>query len=287
MSFKDQTIWITGASSGIGKALAIRFLREGAYVILSGRKVNQLTDVSEISKEHSLVLPFDTTDFDSLPDKVETAWNWRSGVDMLINNAGVSQRSFALDTKFEVYRQLIEIDYLAPVALTQLILPKMTARKKGHLAVVSSVAGKVGPPLRSGYSGAKHAIIGYFDCIRAELEEFFNIHVSTILPGSVRTNIAINSFAGDGSSRGKSDTNIENGMELDHAIDLIMDGLRNKRREINVSDGVELAAQNLRASDPEKLFKVTATEGFRLSQLRESEGPKVSMDPGDVRNFKV
>ncbi|WVM91503.1 SDR family NAD(P)-dependent oxidoreductase [Halopseudomonas pachastrellae] len=106
---------------------------------------------------------------------MEQAWAWQGRIDLLINNAGVSQRSLALDTSFDVYRQLIDIDYLAPVALTQLLLPRLVEQGSGQLAVVSSVAGKLGAPMRTGYCGAKHAVVGYFEALRAEVEEAYGI----------------------------------------------------------------------------------------------------------------
>ena len=281
MSFASQTIWITGASSGIGEALATAFLQQGANVILSGRRVEELNRVAAQAPERCLVLPFESTDYAALPDVVERAWAWSGQVDVLINNAGISQRSLALDTHLDVYRQLIEVDYMAPLALTQLLLPKMVARKSGHLAVVSSVAGKVGTPLRSGYCGAKHAVIGYFDALRAEVEQAYGIAVSVILPGSVHTAIAINALSSDGSARGQSDPNIENGMDVTVAAAQILTGLAERQREIPVAEGIEAMALKLRVANPEQLYTLTAQEGARLAAQRESGG---SLDPSNIRS---
>ena len=109
-------------------------------MILSGRRGEALQAVAAQAPEHALVLTFETTDYERLPDLVEQAWNWRGRIDLLINNAGISQRSLALDTSFDVYRQLIEVDYLAPLALTQQVLPRMVEQGGGQLAIVSSVA---------------------------------------------------------------------------------------------------------------------------------------------------
>jgi dehydrogenase/reductase SDR family protein 7B len=283
MSFTDEVVWITGASSGIGEGLAAAFLRQGAWVILSGRRVSELDRVAAQAPDRTLVLPFDTTDYAALPDLVERAWNWRGRVDRLINNAGISQRSLALDTDLDVYRQLIEVNYLAPVALTRQLLPLMVERRSGQIAAVSSVAGKVGTPLRTGYCGAKHAVVGYFDALRAEVEEAYGIHVSVILPGSVRTSIAINSLEGNGTSRGRSDNNIENGMAVETAVDLILSGLKNNSREIPVAEGMEAMALRLRTQEPETLYAVMSQEGARLARLREELGGGASMDPADIQ----
>ncbi|WP_339508597.1 MULTISPECIES: SDR family NAD(P)-dependent oxidoreductase [unclassified Pseudomonas] len=281
MSFENQIIWITGASSGIGEALTNAFLQQGAKVILSGRRVEELERVAAQAPEHCFILPFESTNYPALPNIVERAWAWSGRVDMLINNAGISQRSLALDTHLDVYRQLIEVDYMAPLALTQLLLPKMVARKAGHLAVVSSVAGKVGTPLRSGYSGAKHAVIGYFDTIRAEVEQAYGITVSVILPGSLRTDLAVNALAGDGSARGYSDPNIENGMDVTVAAKLILTGLAERKSAIPIAEGIEAMALKLSAANPEQLYALTAQEGARLAMLREAGG---SLDPLDIRS---
>lgn len=284
MDFNHQVVWITGASSGIGEALARLLLQQGARVILSGRREAALQAVAEQAPQRALVLPFESTDYAALPSVVEQAWAWQGHVDCLINNAGVSQRSLALDTRFEVYRELMEVDYLAPVALTQLLLPRLVARGKGQLAVVSSVAGKVGAPLRTGYCGAKHAVIGYFEALRAEVEQAHGIGVSVILPGSVRTGVAVNALGGDGTRRGRSDVNIDNGMPAEEAARRIVEGLAAGVRSIEVAEGTEMIALHLRSVDPERLFTLTAAEGARLAQERALNG-HADIDPGAVQRL--
>ena len=189
MRFEGKAVWITGASSGIGEALAEAFAAEGAAVILSGRRRDALDAVAAGLGGESLVLPFESTDWAALPGAVETAWSWRGGVDILVNNAGISQRSLAIDTAPDVYRTIIEVDLLAPIWLTQLVLPRMAERGSGHLVAISSVAGRLGPVLRTAYAAAKHGLIGYCDSLRAEVESAYEIKVTTILPGSVRTEV--------------------------------------------------------------------------------------------------
>ena len=282
MSFASKVVWITGASSGIGEALANALLAQGADVILSGRRGEALQAVAAQAPEHALVLTFETTDYERLPELVEQAWNWRGRIDLLINNAGISQRSLALDTSFDVYRQLIEVDYLAPLALTQHVLPRMVEQGGGQLAIVSSVAGKVGTALRTGYCGAKHAVVGYFEGLRAEVEQAYGIGVSVILPGSVRTAIAHNALQGSGAARGRSDTNIDNGIDPVAAAQTILEGLSARQHDIVVAEGMELGALQLRAADPAKLFSITAKEGARLAKLRTELGSGASVDPEAV-----
>ena len=282
MSFASRVVWITGASSGIGEALSRALLADGSAVILSGRRVEALQQLAALAPERTLVLPFETTDYERLPELVEQAWAWQGRIDLLINNAGVSQRSLALDTSFDVYRQLIDIDYLAPVALTQLLLPRLVEQGSGQLAVVSSVAGKLGAPMRTGYCGAKHAVVGYFEALRAEVEEAYGIGVSVILPGSVRTAIASNALEGSGAARGRSDANIDNGIDPNDAAKTILDGLAQRQHDIVVAEGQELMALQLRASDPERTFAFTAAEGARLAKQRAERGAGASVDPSAV-----
>jgi dehydrogenase/reductase SDR family member 7B len=265
MSFDGTTVWITGASSGIGEALAKAFAAQGAGVILSGRRVAELERVARSTGGETLVLPFEATDYDALPGVVAGAQAWRGGIDMLVNNAGISQRSLGLDTGFEVYRRLMEIDFFAPLRLTQLVLPAMVERGSGHVMAISSVAGKAGSPLRTGYCAAKHAVVGYFDALRAEVAKH-GIDVTVVTPGFVRTGIAANAVQGDGSTRGYSDDDIDAGISPDEAAAQVMAGLAAGQREIPVGKpgGMEMALLDLKRQDPDKVFDLMANAAKNL-----------------------
>ena len=265
MRFEGRVVWITGASSGIGAALARAFAAEGAALILSGRRREAL----EALGGEALVLPFEATDEGALPGAVDAAWGWKGGVDILVNNAGISQRSLAIDTAPEVYRALIETDLMAPIFLTQRVLPLMAARGRGHIVAISSVAGRVGPVLRTGYAAAKHGLIGYCDALRAEVEAAYGIRVTTVLPGSVRTRVAANALQADGSPRGVSDANIDAGMDPDECARRILHAVAAGTRELIVAEGAEAFAAGLRWQDPERLFDLLAAEGKRLAEVRE------------------
>lgn len=266
--FEGQTVWITGASSGIGEALAEAVAAQGAAVILSGRRRDALESVAARLPTDSLVLPFETTDWAALPGAVETAWGWRGGVDMLVNNAGISQRSLAVDTRPEVYRQILDVDLLAPIWLTQLLLPRMAEGWSGHIVGISSVAGRLGTVLRTAYCAAKHGLIGYCDALRAEVEQAYGIRVTTVLPGSVRTMVAANALQADGSTRGESDTNIDAGMDPAECARRILAGIAEGQREIIVAEGGEAMAAGLRFTNPDALFDMLSREGARLAEAR-------------------
>jgi len=264
-SYTGKRVWITGASSGIGAALAEAFAAEGAQLILSGRRRDALAAVAERVQPGAQLLPFEATDWSALTQVVQEA----GPVDMLVNNAGISQRSLAVDTKPEVYKSLIETDLLAPIWLTQLVLPGMVERGNGgHIIGISSVAGRLGTVLRTGYCAAKHGLIGYLDALRAEVEQAYGIRVTTVLPGSVRTQVAANALQADGSTRGESDANIDAGMDPAECARRILAGMAAGQREIIVAEGPEAFAAGLRFSDPERLFEMLAKEGARLADVR-------------------
>ena len=268
--FAGKIVWITGASSGIGEALAKAFAQEGAHIILSGRRTEALEQVAAGINGDSLVLPFETTDYVILPAKVEEARNWKGRVDILVNNAGISQRSLALDTHPDVHHKIINVDLLAPIWLTQLLLPHMIEAGGGHIVGISSVAGRVGVPLRTAYCAAKHGLIGYMDALRAETEKLHNVHVTNILPGSIRTNVSRNALTKDGDSRGKSDAVIDNGMEPAECARQILEAVFDQVPELIIAEGPEMMIAKLRQSDPEQCFAMTSAMGAQIAEKYEA-----------------
>lgn len=250
---KEQIWWVTGASSGIGAALARGLFTRGARLILSGRNVAALEEVAKDCGAGTMVLPFEATDFDALPRLVEEAWGWCGRIDGLVNNAGISQRSLAIETDFSVYERIIAVDLLAPIALTQQLLPRMVGAGGGQIVAISSVAGIAGVPLRSAYCAAKHGLIGYHDSVRAE-NEHLGLKVLVVAPGSVATNVSRNALNADGSVRGESDAAIDNGLSPDAAAAQILDAVEAGKREIVVAEGAESQIAALRRGDPDALF---------------------------------
>lgn len=258
--FENKVWWITGASSGIGAALAEALAAKGAKLILSGRNEAALNDVAQRTANAPLILPFEATDFAALPAIVARASAWAAphgGLFGLVNNAGISQRSLAVDTAFEVYERIIGVDLMAPIALTQHVLPLMVAAGAGQIVAISSVAGIVGAPLRAAYSAAKAGIIGYHDSVRAE-NTHNGVGVLVVAPGSVRTNVSKNALDAKAQTRGFSDTAIDNGMPADVAAQRIVDALAAGQRELILAEGMELQGALLRRSNPDQLFDIMA-----------------------------
>jgi len=253
--FTNKTVWITGASDGIGKELAIQMAAQGAKIILTARNTEKLNEVkASLKGEGHIVYPMDLLKVAAIPDAAKEVFAKAGQVDILINNAGISQRSLAKDTDLEVDRKIMELDYFAVVALTKEVLPQMLARKSGHIVTISSVAGKMGPPMRSAYCGAKHAVIGFMDSLRAE-SHADNIKVLVVTPGSVKTNISVNALEGDGKKHNVTDPLIANGIPVEVCTRKIVEGIKNNTSELLIADGKTRMAVYLRRFFPNLLFK--------------------------------
>ena len=213
--FKNKRVWITGASSGIGEALALALAAKEAHLVLSARNEQQLHRVAAAATEAGaasvLVQALDLGDHDAIPGIVEKVLRQVGKIDILINNGGISQRALALDTSLEVDKKLMNVNYFGTVALTKAVLPGMLMHQLGHLVTVTSLTGKFGSPYRSSYAAAKHALHGFFDSLRAELGHT-PIQVTLICPGFIKTNVSVNALTGDGSHLGLMDDAQANGM---------------------------------------------------------------------------
>lgn len=212
-AINNKIIWITGASSGIGEALAYEMAAKNCKLILSGRNQEALQKVKEKCNVTCEVLVFDLADFDYAKENVAKAIAFFGSIDVLINNGGVSQRSLIAETDFSVDKKLIEVDYLGTIALTKALLPHFIKNKKGHFVTVTSLMGKFGSPYRSGYCGAKHALHGFFDVLRMEHQKN-GIDVTIICPGFIQTNVAKNALTADGSKQITDDVATQKGMPV-------------------------------------------------------------------------
>lgn len=248
--FQGKTVWLTGASSGIGLAMAQQLAEAGAHLILTSRRQDALEQVRQSlahPKRHQ-VLALDL----SQPEQAAAMAKDTLGdqmIDILINNAGVSQRSLILETDMSVYRQLMEIDYFGVIALTKLVLPRMVERRAGQIVTVSSVAGKVGTKLRSGYNGAKFGVIGFMDSLRAEMAQY-GLTVTSILPGFINTQVAHNSLTGDGSALGHEDPDNAGGISAEACARKSLEAIAAKKAEVVVGSGLSKLAPFLQRFFP-------------------------------------
>ena len=251
MRFHDKVVWVTGASSGIGEALALAFSREGAKVVLSARNAAELERVRAAcdgSADRHLVLPLDLTRYDALPAAASAVLQRFDRVDVLVHSGGVSQRSLAKDTELATDRTIMDVNFFGTIALTKAVLPSMLSRGGGHVVPISSVVGYVGTPLRSTYSASKHALHGYFDSLRAELAKD-GISVTIVCPGYVRTNVSRNALTGNGAPLGTMDETHKGAMLPEECARRIVDAVA-KRKEELVVGGMETWAVALKRFAP-------------------------------------
>ena len=262
MDFQGRRVWITGASSGIGEALAVAFHQAGAKLILSARREDELKRVQTLcgGELNTRILPMDVTDSAALSEKIQRALGIFSGIDVLVLNAGISQRSLTRDTDESVYRRLMEVNFFASETMTRAVLPSMLAQKKGHMVVISSVAGKFGVPLRSGYSASKFALHGFFEALRAE-EERNGVNVTMVCPGYIRTEISLSALRGDGRKHAKMDSELAQGMPAEECARQILRGVARKKKEIVVAAAREKALVNLKRFFPDLLARMVGRRG--------------------------
>lgn len=255
MKIDGKTIWITGASSGIGEALTYQLDQRNCKLILSSRNEEQLKHVKANCKnqEHIKILILDLVDFEGMSAKAEEALSAFGPIDILINNAGLSQRSLIANTSFEVYKKLMDVNYLGTVAITKALLPHFMQQQRGAFVTISSLMGKFSSPYRSGYCGAKHALHGFFDALRLEHEKD-GIEVTMICPGFVNTNVAQNALIGDGSAQNQQDEATENGLEVSVFAKKMIRAIERKKFEAYIG-GKETMATYLRIF-PKLLHKI-------------------------------
>lgn len=236
MIVKDKKIWLTGASSGIGEAVALELNAKGALLLLSSRNAAELQRVQALCPYPDKVqlLPLDLEQTDTLPAMAEKALKLLHGLDVLINCAGISQRALAKDSQTSVDRRLMEVNYFAPMILSKSLLPYFLKQGRGHFVTVSSVVGKYGTPMRSGYSASKHALHGFYDSLRAENGKD-GIIVTLICPGFIRTQLTMNALTGDGSPQRKMDKTTAAGISPADCAKGIVKAIEQEKQEVIIA----------------------------------------------------
>ncbi|SHG00096.1 SDR family oxidoreductase [Chryseobacterium sp. OV279] len=256
--FDHKVVWITGASSGIGEALVNELAaKSSAKLILSSRNKEQLYAVAKkagLDASRFAVLPLDLEDYKKMLDIAAEAIETFGKIDILINNAGLSQRSLAIETDIEVDKRLMDVDFLGTVALTKAVLPYMIRDNGGQIAVVTSLMGVFGAPMRSSYAAAKHALHGFFDTLRAELYTK-KILVTLICPGFIQTNISVNAVTGDGSLQGTMDDATGKGMPADVFAGKMLAAIEKKKNQAAIG-GQEVMGTYLKRFFPGLLARI-------------------------------
>jgi dehydrogenase/reductase SDR family member 7B len=239
----DKIVWITGASSGIGEALALLASKRGARLVLTARRTAELERVRALCADPRQValLPLDLFEFDAAA-AAKAAEACFGHVDVLVNNAGISQRSLLQDTEMSVYRRIMELDFFAPVALTRALLPSMRARRAGHVVMIGSVVSKIGAPQRTGYSAAKHALAGFTEAARAELWRD-GVQFTLACPGYVSTQVSVNALGPTGEKHGLMDAHTDKGLAPEQCAEAIWRAVEKDREELLIAGREALYVQ--------------------------------------------
>lgn len=241
--FKNKVVWITGASSGIGEALSKAFAAEGAKLVLSARRKEELERVKNtlhLPDNDVLILPLDLSDTSQITIFTEQIIQRYGRIDILVNNGGISQRSLTKDTPIEIDRKIMEVNFFGTIAVTKSVLPYMLQQQSGYIVTTSSIAGKFGFYFRSAYSASKHALHGFFESLRMEAYKD-NVKVLLVCPGKIRTNISLNAITGSGDKHGKMDDATEQGVSAEQCASQILQAIKSNKEEVFIG-GKELRA---------------------------------------------
>lgn len=254
-SFKEKTVWVTGSSSGIGKAFVEELDKQHDITfILSSRKESELIALKNNLKkpEKHYIIPIDLEKSETIEQAVETVKSLGLKIDFLFNNGGVSQRAEVLETAIDVDRKMFEINFFGNIYLTKLVLPFMVENNAGHIIVTSSIAGKFGFFLRSAYSASKHALHGFYESLRLEVEKN-NVHVTILCPGKINTPISKSALTADGSAHGLMDHNQATGMSTETCAKQIINAIQKNKKEVLIGNKETLAV-TLKRFLPQNLF---------------------------------
>lgn len=259
--YKHKVVWITGASSGIGRETAIQLSHTPHIsLILSGRNIEALHKVQEICISNNAacnVLVLDLEQTSELEQKTQQAIALYGRIDIMIHNGGISQRSSVVETPIENHRKIMEIDYFSTIIITKALLPHMIKRGFGHIVAISSISGCFGFPLRSAYCAAKHAMYGYYESLDIELRAQ-GIFVTIVAPGRIQTNISLSALTKDGTPHGKMDEGQKNGMPVDVCVRKMLKGIARKKHELLLG-GIEVIMAHIYRKMP-RLFHILASK---------------------------
>lgn len=259
MSFKGKTVWVTGASSGIGKAVTLQLAEQGADLIISSRRIESLEEVKELCKGAASVkvVALDLESDKSVQAAAYEVLGSISKLDYMFHNGGISQRSLTQETSLDVDKKLMQVNYFGAVSLTKRILPVFMKQQSGHFVVTSTISGVFGFPLRSAYAASKHALHGYFDSLRAEHVKN-NIDVTIVCPGRIKTNISVNAIGKDGKATGKMDDAQNFGMPVEECARQMIKAVSKKKKEVYIGRK-EILMVYFKRYIPSLYYKLAAT----------------------------
>lgn len=240
-SYHNNVVWITGASSGIGEALAHEFANKGAMIVLAARNVEKLNALKATlpNAEVHLVLSLDLTNLSDVAAKVDSVINQFGRVDVLVNNGGISQRSTVGETPVDVDRKIMEVNFFGAVGLTKVLLPHLR-QSNGQIIVISSISGKFGFFLRSAYAASKHALHGFFESLALE-EEDNGIRVTMVCPGKINTPISMSALNAQGQQHNEMDHNQKTGMSAEECARQIVRAAGKNKPEVHIGNKEILA----------------------------------------------
>jgi len=234
--YQQKVVWLTGASSGIGLALLELLSLQKAKLIITSSNENKLNAAADICKNNGaecIVLPCDLSDPVQVSELTKKALKAYGKIDILILNAGKSQRGLAVETTIEVDRTLMELDYFSNITIAKEVAKSMKTTGGGHIAVTSSITGKFGFPLRSAYAAAKHALHGFFETLGME-EQKNGIFVTIVCPGRINTPISYSAVLPDGKAYKKLDEGQEKGMPAESCAKKYLSAIQHKKRIIYI-----------------------------------------------------
>ncbi|NXD40833.1 DRS7B reductase, partial [Copsychus sechellarum] len=275
---QEAVVVITGATSGLGKECAKAFHAAGSKLVLCGRDSEKLKEVVQelcavknhrknTHEPHPVV--FDLSDTKTVVNAAEEILKALGHVDILINNAGISFRGTVVDTGLDVDKKVMETNYFGPIALTKALLPSMIKRRQGHIVAISSVQGKISIPFRSAYAASKHATQAFFDCLRAEVEQY-DIEVTVVSPGYIQTNLSLNAVTADGSRYGVMDKTTAEGQTAAEVAQVVLNAVGQKKKEVLVAGLTPCLAVYLRNLCPRLFFTLMASRAKKERKVKGS-----------------
>ena len=231
--FKDHVVVITGASSGIGWEQALQLADQGAWLVLAARRAEKLAELADLCRGRggqALAVPTDVTLPGACKTLIELAVAAFGRIDMLVNNAGTTMWArFDEVQDLTIFEKIIQVNYLGSVNCTYFALPHLK-QSRGRIVAISSLTGKAGVPTRSGYAASKHAMAGFFDSLRIELDGS-GVSVTMVYRGFVATGVQARAYGADGKPLGRNPLQIEKVMSTEECTRLILRAAARRRRE--------------------------------------------------------